>query len=531
MPLSTPRSHTSAHQTARYTFFASLLCLLALSGCNCEGPGTGNTPPGQDMTAKDDMGGGTSDMNVDPDMVSPADMKSPGDMTMPPADMPDEDTPPDEDMGGEDMRGEDMPGDVDMNPGELTCPADLRDSCIYEVLSCFGGSVEISECAHDPNLNRDEVVFKNGARGTYIERPMGMEVQREFRTVSEDGAMCFRALAQMNGDMPRNWSVTSGASGITYPMLLGEDEVQIICPDGQTEICSRAKFDLFYAWPDEFPQNCPDKDPDPGSCAFDADCPDGTLCCRPDANSPRQCLDDDVCLPGRPAVACETSADCSSGEECNRCNREGRECVPEGYSDDLGNALACAPDGCQPGDGTCAEPRVCCLLGGTFQCSVDSECDNAPDPNPVCSPADQQACVNPTQQCCYVSQLNEFRCIDENATCRTNVCFADSDCGSNEECCGANPMANTPGTCLPQCQNDPITCQADADCGSVGPGAICCQYPGYTVGRCAPGADDCIYFTCEMGPADCGPGETCCSAAPLTTPLCITGSQQCPPDP
>ena len=98
-----PKPHTT--NLGRHAFFAGLLCALALSGCNCEGPGTGNTPPGEDMTAKDDMSGGKSDMQVDPDMTSPGDM-NPTDMQTPsdmrdPVDM----TPP------EDMRGPPGPGE------------------------------------------------------------------------------------------------------------------------------------------------------------------------------------------------------------------------------------------------------------------------------------------------------------------------------------------------------------------------------------------------------------------------------------
>ena len=489
-----------------------------------------NNPPGadqgRDMSGVEDMKEPTIE-----DML--ADMTDPGGQDMR------GDMPPGDDMPGQGAdAGADMPAQQeDMDPGTSTCPQDLRDSCAFEMLSCFGGSTNIEACVTDPVLNRDEVEFKNGARAFYAVQEINGEMRREFRTIAPSSdERCYRALAETGGQDPQAWAVLEEESGFVYRVTLTEDEARIICPGNRTEICSRTKFDLFFSWPDEFPSNCELKDPGADQCSFDSDCGADQLCCQIGPNDPRQCLDQNFCLTQREPTACEVDTDCGPSEECRRCTRSGgggRECVPSGFSDTPNNPLGCEPDACSPGDGTCQSPRTCCLLGNTFTCSAPSECDSI-DPNPTCSPSSAQPCASPVQDCCFVSQLNEFRCIDENVPCRTNVCFGDSDCGSNQQCCGANQQAGTAGTCLSQCQFVPISCSEDIDCVNANYGSLCCKYAGYTVGTCVFDNADCRLdlLECPNGNSDCTSlGLTCCDAAPLTTPTCITGAQMCPPDP
>jgi len=197
------------------------------------------------------------------------------------------------------------------------------------------------------------------------------------------------------------------------------------------------------------------------------------------------------------------------------------------------NARGGVPDGCTPGEGSCQDPFVCCTNGGSFKCSADFECANPPDPNPVCNLADVQPCGNPTQNCCFVSQLNTFRCIDQNASCRINVCYSDTDCASNEECCGADAAASIAGTCQSACQVINPPCATDTDCTGRNDGTTyCCQYPGYAVGTCELDEGACQIIDCQTDANACDVNnEFCCSAAPLSSAVCTADAMQCPPSP
>ncbi len=531
------RSRTPEHKHTLMRATSTKLLLtgaLLLAGC-----GDCNTPPAsiRDMNATQ---GDMTPADMPKDIAGLPDQDVP-DQTSDMPDAPDSDTMdmPDQavDMMNTDMRtdmdmGSPQDMDVDMDPGISTCPEDLRNSCLYTALSCFGNTTEQDTCFNDPLLNQQVSVYRNGSQVVYRDRPTANGLRQEFRTISPDGQMCYLAIAQEDIDMPETWEFRDGATMFKHFIAVTDNEVRITCASGDVEVCSRTKFDLYFNWPAQAPEGCPDKDPD-DLCNLDSECASGELCCRlGDDTTPKQCAQDDLCLPGRDPKACTTDDDCSSSEVCSKCDRAGRECVPLGFTDNATNSLSCEPDQCNPDQpDACGEPRTCCINGGSFACVIPSECDTPPDPNPVCQVNDQQPCVDPTQACCYVSQLNEFRCIDQNATCRTNVCFSDADCPSNQECCNANPVANTAGACLTQCENEVITCTSDTDCGTAGAGAFCCQYPGYTVGTCELVPENCRIITCETSPSQCDGGNECCNAAPLSTPTCITTGSTCPPDP
>jgi hypothetical protein len=500
----------------------ALVATLLFASCSDEGsaPPSGNNSQDQGS----DLGLDQSGQDLGPDQSGPDLGVDLGPDQSGPDLGPDQGRP---DLGPDQSLpdlGEDMP------LGPRTCPEDLRDSCIFTVLACFGGAAELEACVHDPRLNYDEAVFKNGSGAEYRIYDMGGQQRREFRTRGADGAMCFRALAEDLGEMPKGWTVTSAATGFVYKMTYDVDTVTVVCPGDVTEVCSRSRFDLFFEWPDTFPEPmmCPDKDPAADQCSFDASCGAGSLCCRPDANSPKQCLGEEFCLTTRPPVDCETSEECGPGRTCSRCARSGRECVPEGLPQRADNGLACVPDSCDPGDaGACQAPRVCCQQAGAFRCSVNTECDSPPDQNPVCAPTAAQPCQSATKSCCFVSELNQFRCIDQNAVCRTNVCFNGTDCASGQSCCDANQAAGIPGTCLTQCAQPTLTCMGDGDCGSIG--GVCCRKPGYTVGFCGLGPEDCRYTSCDVDPNACPNGESCCGATPLSEDICVPNGIQCPP--
>ena len=529
-------THPQRHITWKTLCVTGALLLSACSDCNT------STPPS------------TRDMQgVDETDMSPGDMprdQERGDMN--PVDMP-RDTGGDDRDHGRDMEQDagdsgadledmppvvDMPGDqgedmADMDPGVVTCPTDLRNSCLYQALSCFGDTTERDACYNDPLLGQQVSVFRNGSQAIYRQRPTASGPRQEFRTISGEGQMCYLAIAQQDVPSPETWEFRDGATMFKHFISIDDSEVRVTCASGEVEICSRTKFDLYFTWPDTPPEGCPDKDPD-DLCDLDGDCPSGQLCCRlGDAANPKQCVEDDICIPNRAPKNCEVDADCSPSEECSRCDRSGRECVPLGFTSNAMNSLSCEPDQCDPTQmNACgAGPQTCCISGGSFSCVIPSECDSPPDPNPMCDVNAQQPCVNPNQDCCYVSQLNQFRCIDGSATCRTNVCYSDVDCPSNQECCNANPAAGTPGACLSQCENEVITCGSDADCSTAGAGAFCCQYPGYAVGTCEIIAENCRIITCEMGASQCDGNDTCCNAAPLTTATCIAAGSSCPPEP
>ena len=521
----------------------ALLCLSLASGCgDC---GKEDPPSNQNNTMKADMATTAGDMAGDMqttagdmagdmqttvrdmagDMQTTGDMQTIGDMQTT------------GDMAGDMQTTGDMAGDMSALPDQgvveevRTCPENLRSSCIFQTLSCFGGAAEFDSCVHDPLLNYDEAQYRSGARGQYRSYESNGMITREFRTISPDGAQCYRALANVTGVDPNAWTVQDFTTQFAYSVVFDLDTVTINCPSGDVEICSRSRFDLFFAWPDEHPMSCPDRDPMMDQCSFDTDCPGDNQCCRPGTGQPNQCFSASFCMPTRPPEYCTTDADCGAGERCKGCVRSGdasraRECVPDNFSE-----LGCLDDACTPGDGTCADPRVCCIQGDRFTCSVPNECDSPPDPNPQCSPSEAQPCAASNQQCCFVSQLNQFRCIDDTAPCRTNVCFNNADCPSNEQCCNNNPTAGTPGTCLEQCGDPVPSCQQDSDCVQFfGGPAVCCVLPGYTVGFCGPDQGACFYRSCESDPNACLSGETCCDAAPLTEAICINNGNQCPPD-
>lgn len=531
-------SHRTAPRSASSRSLPStraLLCaalLLGLSACgDCGTEDPGPVKPGQ----RDDQGM-SRDQGADLDASMPTDSDTSrdsgndsGTLDMKTATDSGSDLA---DLGGDqgrDQGGMDQ-GSPDMDPGVSLCPRDLRSSCLASALSCFGDSAEIDTCARDPFLDQREALFRSGATGIYRQRMVSGQSRREFRTISPGGQMCYLAIAQEEG-MPMSWELRDGATMFKHYVAFVGDEVRITCASGNIEVCSRTKFDLYFTWPETIPEPCPDKSPQ-DLCDNDTDCASGELCCALGQGMGKQCAQDDVCITTRTPRACVQDDDCSASEVCRRCDRAGRECVPLGFVDDPNNSLSCEPDQCDPNmSGACSEPRTCCINGGSFACVVPSECDSPPDPNPVCQPSAAQACVDPQQQCCYVSQLNQFRCIDQAATCRTNVCFADTDCPSNQECCNANAAAGTAGTCLDQCANMDTTCTMDADCSGVGSGAFCCRYPGYTVGTCELIAENCDIITCANGPQACNAGNTCCNAAPLTTPVCVTVGSTCPPEP
>ncbi len=435
--------------------------------------------------------------------------------------------------GGSTDGGLDGGEDPDGGTIERTCPEDLRDSCIFSVLSCAGSPSSIDTCVRDPRLGDVFAEYLSGVRVEFRENVEAGSVRLDFRPRNPAGDQCYRARAASLGEDPSEWEVQSAVSMLSYKVTLTDAEALIVCPGNVTEICSRSKFDSFFAWPNDFPDSCPDQDPVQDLCDFDTDCLGGSLCCRPDNNSPRQCLSDDFCMVNRPPEPCTLNSECGAGETCSKCRNTRRECVPDALAVDPNNALGCVPDGCSPGDGSCQDPFVCCTNGGSFKCSADFECDNPPDPNPVCSLADTQPCGNPTQNCCFVSQLNTFRCIDENASCRTNVCYTDTDCASNEECCSADVPANIAGTCQDACTTLNPPCSNNQDCTGRNDGStFCCVYPGYAVGTCELDDGACQIVGCEQDATACDPtNQFCCAAAPLSSAVCTPDQTQCPPVP
>lgn len=532
----TSSTSDSWHRLRHLSLCCTVLTLLSACG-DCGNTGTGPINPGRDQGKVDPMDQG-SDLGPGDMLTDAGDKNDQGGLDLGP-DSGDSGRDAGTDLGRMDMNTDlgrmdmaDMPGGEDMDPGVSTCPVDLRNSCLYEALSCFGSNADVDSCFNDPLLGQREVNFRNGSQAIYRERPTANGLRQEFRTLSPSGQMCYLGIAQEDADMPMTWEFRDGATMFKHFISFSENEVRVTCASGEVEVCSRAKFDLYFAWPNTPPTQCPDKDPN-DLCDADVDCASGQQCCRlGDASSPKQCATDDICIVTRTPDACDVDGDCSANEVCRRCDRAGRECVPLGFDSDPMNSLSCEPDQCDPNmAGACSEPRTCCITGGSFTCVIPSECDMPPDPNPLCQVNDSQPCINPTQSCCYVSQLNDFRCIDQNASCRTNVCFGDADCGGNQECCNANPVAGTPGSCLGQCQNEDITCTGDSDCATAGAGAFCCQFPGYTVGTCELIPENCRIVTCEMSPTQCDAGNVCCNAAPLSTPTCITTGSVCPPEP
>jgi len=464
----------------------------------------------------------TIDMSDELDMMA-QDMPPDADMggEEPDADMSVED--PDADMGAMDPDANmgDMDPDADMDDGERLCPENPRDSCLFTALSCFGGEKDLEACVSRTNQIQELVTaeYENGSRVQYITPTVGM-LPPSFDAFDAQGNQCYQAERQSEGV----YQLTDLSSNLLYDVVVTDDTVTITCPDQSQEVCSRATFDFNFIFPATVPENCPMVDNE-DNCGFDSECGPGTLCCSPDSQSPKQCLGEEFCLNQRAPEACEVDSDCGQGFVCAKCRDADRECVTQALVDS--GALSCIPDQCTPNGSDCMSGQVCCQVGNSFTCSAEFECDEPPNPNPSCNISDAQPCDSAAQQCCYVDQLLSFRCIDDNAPCRTNVCFVDNDCGSGEECCGANRAANIPGSCLPQCETVNIACSTDADCTNMD---VCCKYPGFAKGSCNDNLAGCNIVSCENNASACGMGESCCDAAPLTSAVCITSFQTCPPE-
>lgn len=418
------------------------------------------------------------------------------------------------------------------DPGKRACPTTIQDSCIAPALECMGDARQPIQCLSFGEEGapgyREQVQFSNGA---YIHYDVMVEdgEERELRVAyGPDGERCYFATALEAGKTPSRWRVSEPRFG-SFVLETEGGITEIGCGGAPTEICSQERLKNAFAMPWERARSCTPYRPD-DLCALDSECGEGQACCQHSEESIRQCLPLDFCVNAREPVPCEDTSDCAGGYMCSRCTRSGiRECVPAEIAEDPNNTLGCIEDYCQPGGDQCSGGQTCCEVGDVFQCILPHECTSAPDPNPVCDPSAAQPCAAAVQQCCFVEQSLEFRCLANVGYCRTDVCFIDEDCPTGESCCGGDLGAGVAGSCGDTCEPPDLSCDQDSDC--LGDW-LCCKYPGYERGLCLGNAMDCGRQNdfCERD-IECGAENSiCCTEAPLTEGVCIElDFNTCPP--
>ena len=424
--------------------------------------------------------------------------------------------------------------DVDDLPVTRSCPEDVEDSCAADILGCPGDMSTQVACVSfgEPGSPgyRLEAQFSNQAVVHYRRIELEGEI-REFRTAYDaNGERCYNLSAEEEGDQPQSWLLSDPQFG-SFGLDFVGDNVHIDCAGAfDDEVCSLSRINSTFSIPLQRPEGCEPFTPD-DTCSFDTDCGDSEGCCQAQGTNFRQCMSLEYCISQRDPIDCETNADCEAGETCMRCNRDDdggqpqRECIPDEIAEDEDNALGCVNDGCIPGTQECADDRTCCRSAGLYQCLPPFECDEGPDPNPVCDPTSTQPCPSASQDCCFSDLSNEFRCLFDAPFCPTNVCFSDVDCASDQECCGHDPDTGTAGSCVSSCQPPDLSCDDSSDCFGEG---YCCKLPGLDSGLCEPSELACEPPYCDND-GDCLEGSICCDEAPLTAAVCVRESDGCPP--
>lgn len=472
---------------------------------------------------------------------------NPGENTIIPTPRPDVEEDDDGDGQGDDS-GSDVAkdgdttdikegGDADSggpSSGVRACPRVMNNSCIAPALECMGDARQPVQClswGEKGELGyREQVQFSNGA---YINYDIVVEddgEEREMRVAyGPDGDRCYFAVALEAGGSPQHWNVSEPRYG-SFQLETKDGVTEIGCGNAPTEMCSPERLENAFAMPWERATRCTPYRPD-DLCTMDSECGEGQGCCQHSEDSIRQCLPLDFCVNARDPIPCEDSSKCPADYTCARCTRSGiRECVPDEIAEDPANTLGCVEDYCQPGGGQCTGDQTCCEVADIFQCILPHECTSAPDPNPVCDPSAVRPCAASVQQCCFVEQSLEFRCLANVGTaCRTEVCFIDEDCPTGESCCGGDRQAGTAGTCADSCEAPDLGCDDDADCMGDW---LCCKYPGYERGLCLGNEMDCARqnVLCERTIECGGDNPVCCHEAPLTEGVCIDLEfDQCPP--
>lgn len=438
-------------------------------------------------------------------------------------DVDDRDTDPDADVDEPDVPGE---PDADAGePEERLCPESIQDSCLAPALNCLGDAAAMSQCVEfgEPGESghRISALFSNGAVVEYREINTD-DGPREFRaTFGPDGERCYNLRALEAGSEPLEWNLSEAQFG-SFDMVFEGDSLEVECSGDGMERCTVARYENAFAMPWERPEGCEPADSN-DQCELDSECGEGLACCRPDGDSVRQCLDLEFCWSQRDPIPCETSADCVSGQSCSRCTWSGvRECVPDEIVEDPDNSLGCVADGCAPGGGDCEGDRICCDIAGVLECIFPTECSSAPDPNPVCDPESSQPCPSGAQECCFLDQPQQFRCLTNVPFCVTEVCFSDADCPDQQECCGVDSGGMTAGSCFESCEPPDLSCTEQEDCFGD---QYCCIAPGLSDGQCVSNEMACEFLSCDVT-ADCNdPSLVCCDDPPLTEAICL---EECP---
>ena len=249
--------------------------------------------------------------------------------------------------------------------------------------------------------------------------------------------------------------------------------------------------------------------PSEGFCDTNDDCSVGSVCIESGCSSAegsaiRQCV-----FAG--GGACNTTADCPAGRECEEVPDEGDRCVKTTPGCDT--RFDCVLGfSCEAG--TCVDRRV--------PCDLDPDC---PKNHTCLGTMSSSFCVRIQRDC-----LEEFNCIGLAPRC------ADIDGDGNKECAGVfDPNEPSPSACV------------NADCGdasapvcetaAIGSGTRCGQY-----GLCLDDTDCAAGFSClalwpdgrkECVPSggscssfsDCPPQQTCAASREGGAPSCQVGYQ------
>ena len=231
-----------------------------------------------------------------------------------------------------------------------------------------------------------------------------------------------------------------------------------------------------------------------------------SYCCREyTMNSTRSCLNVSSCL-GR---FCTSNHDCVTPDECcwsNKCTNcslcaNNLDCGSVQYCCNTHTngskcSFNCVGKTCNR-HSDCGAPDECCRREKCVKCS-----------DPGCR--DNYDCVT-DRYCCIQRQIDEYYDYDRNH-CRTNCigksCRYHGDCGEPSECCQLNKCVKCPFT----------VCKHDTDCIS---NQYCC-------GRESKGicSESCVGESCAVD-EQCAKGE-CCTESTCTKDGCLcTSNQHC----
>lgn len=224
-----------------------------------------------------------------------------------------------------------------------------------------------------------------------------------------------------------------------------------------------------------------------------------------------QCPTDEICIGGTCTAAgvtgCQTEADCSATEFCERATGECKLEESVGCSSD---AVCPAHQRCSLTTGVCIDgARACTAEAGCTP--IGQHCDTTAGECRECLDAthcpsgrvcEMGSCVTPSNPNACTA---DFACMPPSTICESGACVP--GCGTAG--CGAGLVCNTTNG---RCVAAPMGCAMDSQC--TAPSQVC------EGGQCVPGCS-------QLGGLQCSGGNVCDS----TTGRCVPTQTNCATDP